>query len=263
MSKDSQPMIANQPVLIQPEQYEAWLKLASTERLLVLEAGWLRYWVKQLHGCNLLYAGIDPHPKFLKSSRARHVFRSGLPWSFGHSPAQMLMDDEAWPFADASLDVVVLQHAIDFSAQPHQLLREATRTLIPGGYIVMIGFNPLSLWGGWRWLRTFSSKLPWLTQPVSPNRLQDWLTLLDMKIEQRSACGHLWPLSLGFERMNRRVDRVLMGSVLPACLNLIVARKTVAGMTPIRFRMRPLIDNGFALPVATATQANTGLIRNK
>lgn len=250
-------MIFNQPNMIKPEHTVSWLKTQSAARLLVLESGWMRHWVKQLRGQHLLYIGIDPKPKFLKNSRAAHVFHFGLPWSDPSAQVQAQVDEDNWPLPDASVDVILLQHAIDMSTQPHQLLREATRCLVPNGYLIIMGFNPLGLWGGWRWLHTFSSSLPWMMQPVSNGRLQDWLLLLDMRVEQRFACGHLWPLSLGIERMTRRVDRVMAGKPwLPANLNLVVARKTVAGMTAIRQPRRPLLNNRFGMPVATANQAH-------
>ncbi|MEN9464676.1 MAG: hypothetical protein RL217_857 [Pseudomonadota bacterium] len=250
-------MIFNQPNMIKPEHTAKWLESKAASRLMVLESGWLRHWVKQLRGQHLLYLGVDPNPKFLKSSRAVHRFRLGLPWSDSRAQVQALIEEDAWPLSDACVDVIVLQHAIDMSTQPHQLLREATRCLVPNGYLIIMGFNPHSLWGGWRWLHNLSSNLPWMMQPVANSRLQDWLLLLDMRVEQRFACGHVWPLSLGAERITRRVDRVMAGNAwIPANLNLVVARKTVAGMTAIRAARHPLLNNRFVLPVATAKQAH-------
>ena len=51
------------------------------------------------------------------------------------------------PFASASLDLVVLPHVLEFLPDPHQMLREVERVLIPEGQVVIAGFNPLSLWG--------------------------------------------------------------------------------------------------------------------
>lgn len=219
---------------IKPEEYERWLLEPATQRLLALEASWLRTWVKQLHGQHLAYLGIDPTPKFLRFSRSRHCFRLGLPWSRGVAPSAVEIRDDGWPLADNSLEVVILQHSLDLSRQPHQLLREACRSLVAGGYVVIVGFNPRGLWGGWRWLRSFSSRLPWDVRPLSSYRIQDWLTLLDLKVEQTYYCGHLWPLSLGSETVARQIDRVLAGTQwLPSNIYLMVARKTIAGLTPI------------------------------
>jgi ubiquinone/menaquinone biosynthesis C-methylase UbiE len=51
------------------------------------------------------------------------------------------------PFATQSLDLVVLPHVLEFAAEPHQVLREVERVLIPEGQVIICGFNPSSLWG--------------------------------------------------------------------------------------------------------------------
>jgi SAM-dependent methyltransferase len=48
------------------------------------------------------------------------------------------------PFADDSMPRVVLQHALDLRPAPRALLREAVRSLAPGGHLVVFGFDALS-----------------------------------------------------------------------------------------------------------------------
>ena len=47
----------------------------------------------------------------------------------------------------ASLDLVVLPHALELARDPHLTLREVERVLVPEGRVVIVGFNPASLWG--------------------------------------------------------------------------------------------------------------------
>lgn len=242
------------PQLIKPAQYSKWLEKESTQRLLALEASWLKSWLQQLYGCHLAYAGIDSTPRFLNYSRTLHQFRLGLPWSMNVADCDARINDDAWPLAEQSVDVVVLQHALDMSAKPQQLIKEASRCLVPNGYLIVLGFNPNSIWGGWRWLQTFSSKLPWLTRPVSIKRLKDWLSLVDLKVEQEFNAAHVWPLRIGSEDLSRRIDRVLAGTRwLPANAYLVVARKTVAGLTPIRMHRRQTMAESFGVPVAASS----------
>lgn len=241
------------PHNIKPEHYSNWLKKASTQRLLALEATWLKSWVKQLYGCHLAYAGVDPEPRFLSFSRTQHQFRFGLPWSRQMTVCDAQINEEAWPLADESVDVVILQHALDMSYFQQRLIKEASRCLVPNGYLIVVGFNPYSIWGGWRWLRTFSSKLPWIIRPVSVGRLSDWLSLVDLRIEQVFNCAHIWPIKLGPEHLMKRIDHVLAGSpLLPANVYIMVARKTVAGLTPIRMQHRDLITESFGMPIAAS-----------
>ncbi len=91
---------------------------------------------------------------------------------------------EELPFDSQSLDLLVLPHTLECSPDPHALLREAERVLIPEGRLIITGFNPWSLWGarqvfGWR--RPF---LPAGVRPLSPVRLKDWLMLLSFEVER-------------------------------------------------------------------------------
>ncbi|MDK2778942.1 MAG: class I SAM-dependent methyltransferase [Pseudomonadota bacterium] len=243
---------------IKPDSYQQWLTHRDTQRLLALEAGWLREWVANLHGHHLLYAGIDNQPRFLARSRLQHTFSMSLDWQEGVVAGDGRMSESAWPFADDSLDVVVLQHCLDMSSRPHQIIREAARSVLPNGYLIITGFNPYSLWGTVRWARTFSTRLPWITNPVSERRLRDWLTLLDFRTEQSCPIAHTWPLTLGSERVSRRADRVLAGAHwLPASGYLLIARKTIAGMTPIRPRRWQIKDTAFGLAQPVASRDKT------
>ncbi len=230
-----------------------WLNRADTQRLLALEGNWLGDWMSQLYGRHILYSGIDQNPKFLLRSPAQHCFRLGMPWQQGLVDVQAQVEDDSWPLEEGSLDVVVLQHCLDMTIRPHQMIREATRSLVPGGYLIIAGFNPYSWWGGIRALRTLSStRLPWISNPVSPGRLTDWLTLLDFRLESLTSAAHLWPVQIGSEKASRRVDRVMAGSWLPGNVYILVARKTVAGMTTIRPKLKKVSEPrlGFAMPAA-------------
>jgi SAM-dependent methyltransferase len=48
------------------------------------------------------------------------------------------------PFADDSVQRIVLQHALDMRPAPQALLRESVRVLAPGGILVLFGFDALS-----------------------------------------------------------------------------------------------------------------------
>ncbi|MES9832802.1 MAG: methyltransferase domain-containing protein [Candidatus Thiodiazotropha sp. LLP2] len=86
------------------------------------------------------------------------------------------------PFAGDSVDGVLLPHTLDFSSDPHQVLREVERVLIPEGKLLITGFNPWSLWGGVRMFRLRSSTPPWCGHFFSSRRVLDWLSLLGFEL---------------------------------------------------------------------------------
>lgn len=90
------------------------------------------------------------------------------------------------PFATQSLDLVVLPHVLEFASEPHQVLREVERVLIPEGQVIVCGFNPISMWG----IRqafgrmTGAHFLPVHGEFISVPRLKDWLKLLNMEVNR-------------------------------------------------------------------------------
>jgi SAM-dependent methyltransferase len=111
-----------------------------------------------------LLAGAQPHP----APAAR--------------PVALACDFTELPFASQSLDLVVLPHVLEFSTDPHQVLREVERVLIPEGQVIICGFNPTSLWGARHLLRRVggASFLPPTEALITMPRMKDWLKLLNM-----------------------------------------------------------------------------------
>ncbi len=110
-------------------------------------------------------------------------------------PSEMVSGLQDLPIQTESLDLLVLAHALEVSADPHHLLREAQRVLLPEGRIVILGFNP---WSAWRLRRASRSvnRFPpsghhWISLP----RVKDWLKLLnfDLGAGGASACGAYFP----------------------------------------------------------------------
>ena len=96
----------------------------------------------------------------------------------------VLCDLRELPFAANSIDLVVMPHALEFHDDPHQILREVERILIPDGQLVVTGFNPLSLWGMRPRLRNRQADFPANGHYISVLRLKDWLKLLSFEVDR-------------------------------------------------------------------------------
>ena len=102
-------------------------------------------------------------------------------------------DFDALPFESHSLDLVVLPHALELARDPHLALREVERVLVPEGRVVIVGFNPASLWGLRQrlghWRRRLLRRsprdlfLPGAGEFMRYGRLRDWLRLLSFEVE--------------------------------------------------------------------------------
>jgi SAM-dependent methyltransferase len=102
------------------------------------------------------------------------------PHTLGTQVASM---PDRMPVCSDSVDAVFLPHTLDFAHDPHRVLRETERVLIPEGRVFVLGFNPLSLWGFWRVLRGWQGRMPWCGVFQTRYRVSDWLSLLGFDIE--------------------------------------------------------------------------------
>lgn len=97
--------------------------------------------------------------------------------------ARVLASFEQLPYATHSLDLVVLPHVLEFAENPHQILREVERVLVPEGQLLISGFNPFSLWGMKRSFLRGQGGYPWCGSYLSVRRLKDWLALLGFETQ--------------------------------------------------------------------------------
>lgn len=89
-------------------------------------------------------------------------------------------DPAALPFANESVDVLVLPHTLEASARPHDVMRECERVLVGEGHLVVLGFSPWSAWGARR--RVGPQRFPFdLPNSIPEQRLCDWLALLGLE----------------------------------------------------------------------------------
>lgn len=163
----------------------SWFETPLGQALLASERAALDEALQDLFGYHLLQIGVDPCLDVTRSSRIGHRVSvaqgggEGAALSSALSP--LIADPCQLPLPSASVDLVVMHHALDFCATPHQLLREAERVLIPRGCVVIVGFNPLSGFGLSRYgARLFSRHALWRHQSLRLGRLLDWLALLNL-----------------------------------------------------------------------------------
>lgn len=134
--------------------------------------------VADVFGFNAVQLGL-PEIDLLRANRIMLRQRAS-----DSGPVDVRCDPQQLPFASASLDLVVLPHVLEFNDNPHQVLREVERVLIPEGRLLVVGFNPFSLWGLRRRLPGCPQTYPFQGRYLSIPRLKDWLALLNMDFER-------------------------------------------------------------------------------
>lgn len=174
----------------------------------------------------------------------------------GGQSGVIVAEAQTLPVASDSVDAVILVHTLDFSADPHQVLRETERVLIAGGRVIIFGFNPFSLWGLWRLFGRWRGGVPWCGHFLSYPRLSDWLTLMGFDIERMDVMEFRPPTRRArldvVERVGRRVWPMLAG------IYVVRAEKRVSRVTPIRQRWSSL-----RVPGSRAIEPTARLPMNK
>lgn len=152
-----------------------WFATPLGQYLLAREQNYFDQAVADVFGYNALQLGL-PGLDLLRASRIPlrcHVDPV--------EPAGLRADFRDLPIASNSVDLVLLPHTLEFSDDPHQILREVARMLMPEGQVMIACFNPWSLWG---FRRAFGrkSQYPWSGRFIHLARLKDWCALLGLEI---------------------------------------------------------------------------------
>ena len=157
------------------------------------------------------------------------------------------------PLASDSTDLLVLHHALDFEDDPHGVLREAARAVIPGGAVVVVGFNPWSLFGLLRMFHPAALDAPWFSRCISPYRVSDWLRLLDFRVDGLESGYYLPPVQTdnGVRRLRWLAWLGARWWPRRGMFYVLVARKSVAPLTPVRRPLRQARPVVVGVPVVS------------
>jgi SAM-dependent methyltransferase len=178
------------------------------------------------------------------------------------SDANVLADTDHWPIMSDSVDAIILPHTLELATNPHQVLREADRSLIPDGHLIILGFNPFSLWGVRQLLNRRNDRFPWSAHFRSQQRIRDWLGLLGFETLQSHYLFQRPPLQsehiLRKLQFMERVDGA--GLMLLSACYILLARKRSSVLTPLRDAQR-LRNRVFPVGIPSSTQGNVRRVR--
>ncbi|MES2298153.1 MAG: class I SAM-dependent methyltransferase [Pseudomonadota bacterium] len=172
---------------------DSWLQTPPGAYVLAWEQACLDELTADIFGFNAVQIGL-PAIDALAANRMPNKWLAAtrtstaqqLAVASGGKQIAVAVDFADLPFASQSLDLVVLPHVLEFAAEPHQVLREVERVLIPEGQVIICGFNPASLWGMRQVLgrMTNSHYLPLAGEFISMPRMRDWLKLLNLGVSR-------------------------------------------------------------------------------
>lgn len=220
-----------------------WFATPQGTFLLEREQAFFDKAVADRFGFNAVQLGLTGY-EYLRASRMPVRIVAGNRAGLGeggeaaacpYAKVRLIMDE--LPFDSCSLDLVVMPHVLEFNENPHRILREVERVLMPEGHVIIAGFNPRSLWGLWRRLGP-KTGYPWNGNFISLPRMKDWLALLGFEVVAGRFACYAPPLSnpdwlRRFRFMEPAGDRwwAVCGGVY-----FLQAVKRVPGVRPIKPR---------------------------
>jgi SAM-dependent methyltransferase len=156
--------------------------------------------------------------------------------------ADIIARPSALPVGRDSVDAVLLPHTLEFASDPYAIVREVDRVLSGEGQLVVLGFQPFSLWG----VRAHSSRAgfpPGMRRILSAGRVREWLVLLGYEVVATRAYLHCNPWGGGTATTAEATEhspllRRSWFNPLPAGAWMLKARKRIRALTPIRPRLR-------------------------
>jgi SAM-dependent methyltransferase len=90
------------------------------------------------------------------------------------------------PLQSDSIDMVILPHLLEFDAHRFQTVREVDRVLKPEGILLVLNFNPWSIWVRYQYLLDKKMADSWRGHFISRSRMLDWLKLLNFELSVAS-----------------------------------------------------------------------------
>ncbi|AGH82158.1 type 11 methyltransferase [Psychromonas sp. CNPT3] len=216
-------------------QLESWHQLPHGEALLKQTQQRIDAYLPLSFGYNLLKLG--------NLSCQLDTKRSAIPTQIHCAPQGdgigLYAELDQLPLQDSCIDLCILSHELDFSNDPHQLLREIDRVLTIDGVLIVSGYNPLSGFG----LRLLCTpKKVQTARLFAPSRVIDWLHLLGYEIKEQQHFNFLsyagkYAFFMHLERFAQRYLPLLCSTYF------IVAKKRSSPITPIKstFKFRQKI----------------------
>lgn len=184
-----------------------WLQTPAGQYFVLKEQAWINQTVQDIFGFRAIQLGtrmIDglaenriPHRAYVAEeiiSPCGDVHPDAAPLRSSSLRPDCMSNFEELPFDSNSIDLIVMPHVLEFADDPHQVLREVERVLMPEGRVILTGFNPMSLWGlRHSMFKRWGGVWPKGCEPIHLGRLKDWFKLLSLEPELGRFGGYRFP----------------------------------------------------------------------
>ena len=188
---------------------------------------------KHIVGNNVLFIGLSDFSKKFTSPKNMSFISIDEITSSDH-----ITESKRLPFEDASHDVIIILHALDYTDNPYELVREIDRIATDDAKVAVIGFNKFSLWGI---LKPFMNKLspPWVLNFHSLYSVKEWFKLLGYEQDYKDTSSFFPIPSKTFSKHLNKISFVqkIMARDLGG-LYFFAFKKKIIPLTPVRLKFK-------------------------
>lgn len=214
-----------------------WFKTPLGRRMLIHERKIIAEELRYLFGYHFMQLSSVKSAHLGSSSRINHCFSLSPTYREDAPAVSGVAEFDDLPFESESLDVVVLHHVLEFSENPHQVLKEAARVTIPRGYVIIVAFNPLSFAGILQGVNAlFQRRGVARRKALRVSRMRDWLEFLDFTCTSTRQVFHNLPINNArYLASTKAIDKLCYKTRVPFGMSFVlVARKDKVGLTPLK-----------------------------
>ena len=221
------------------QQWQQWLTESLGSNLLETEKNFLFNSLAAYFGKHTVLIGVPNQHSLLKASVT--AYQTLLtPLTSKLAEIKVIESDfHELPIASGVVDLVILPHSLEYLDNPRQLLNEACRVVKPEGHIIILGFNPVSLWG-LKKAMTRKKNTPWKNDFILARTVIKWLKLADFELVKQTYILHRPPVRNHsmyarfkiFDLLGQKIFQPLGG------VYILVAKAKVVSLTPIRLRWK-------------------------
>ena len=188
---------------------------------------------KHIVGNNVLFIGLSDFNKKFTSPKNMSFISIDEITSSDH-----ITESKRLPFEDNSHDVIIILHALDYTDNPYELVREIDRIATDDAKVAVIGFNKFSLWGV---LKPFMNKLspPWILNFHSLYSVKEWFKLLGYEQDYKDTSSFFPIASKTFSKHLNKISFIqkILARDLGG-LYFFAFKKKIIPLTPMKLKFK-------------------------
>ena len=191
---------------------------------------------KYIPGNNVLFVGLSEFSKKFNTLKNLSFIAIDEITSSDH-----ITESKRLPFEDNSHDVIIIIHALDYTDNPYELVREIDRIATDDAKIALIGFNKFSLWGT---LKPLMNNLmsPWLLNFHSLYSVREWFKLLGYEQNYKDTAGFVPIIS---KKISKYLSKISIVQKILAKdfggLYFFTFNKKIIPLTPVKLKFKEKI----------------------